>query len=227
MKTNEERLNFIKSLPTEPKTAKVTYYDEDGDIQTGDAGWWWGNEGTYIGKDGFGYEWDGERYVKFPHRGDVKIGKDVEIGSNTCIDRATLEGEATEIGDGTKIDNLVHIAHNVKIGKHCLIVAGSIIGGSVTIGDRCYIGIGAMVKNKVKIGNDVTVGMGAVVLKDIPDGETWVGNPAKQLVKVEIVDSSIFNLIICDCGMAYKVQKIQAWEVCPKCNTININPDFK
>lgn len=177
MKTNTERLKFIKRIPTGYLQPKVVYfghtYHDRIDLKNG----------TTIGGDGFGYEWDGEKLIKFPHRGDVIIGNDVEIGANTCIDRATLEGEATEIGDGTKIDNLVHIAHNVKIGKHCLIVAGSVIGGSVTIGDRCYIGIGAMIKNKVKIGNDVTVGMGAVVLQDIPDGETWVGNPAKRLDK--------------------------------------------
>jgi UDP-3-O-[3-hydroxymyristoyl] glucosamine N-acyltransferase len=178
MKINKERLEFIKTLPSGgnfrwmfkvPFTFHNPYCLE--------------SAGIVIGFEGFGYEWDGERLVKMPHRGDVIIGKDVEIGSNTCIDRATLEGEATVIGDGTKIDNLVHIAHNVKIGKHCLIVAGSVIGGSVVIGDRCYIGIGAMIKQKVKIGNDVTVGMGAVVLRDIPDGETWVGNPAKKLDK--------------------------------------------
>jgi acetyltransferase-like isoleucine patch superfamily enzyme len=60
-------------------------------------------------------------------------------------------------------------------------VAGTVIGGSTEIGDNCYLGIGCMIKNKVKIGNNVTVGMGAVVLKDIPDGETWIGNPARKL----------------------------------------------
>lgn len=177
MKTNAERLKFIKSIPVADLPPLIRWHSIE---QCGVCRL---HNGAVIGGEGFGYEWDGEKLVKFPHRGDVIIEKDVEIGANTCIDRATLEGKATLIGEGTKIDNLVHIAHNVKIGKHCLIVAGTVIGGGVIIGDRCYIGIGAMIKNKVKIGNDVTIGMGAVVLHDIPDGWTVVGNPAKRLEK--------------------------------------------
>lgn len=116
---------------------------------------------------------------RMPHFGCVSIGDDVEIGRNTCIDTGVF-GE-TIIGDGTKIDNLVHIAHNVSIGKNCLIVAGAIIGGSVTIGDNCFIGIGAMIRDGVIIGDDVTIGMGAVVINDVADGLTVVGNPAKIL----------------------------------------------
>lgn len=133
-----------------------------------------------IGKDGFGYaRLEDGSLIKMPHQSNVIIEKDVEIGAHTCVDRGV--SSPTVIGEGTKIDNLVHVAHGVKIGKHSLVVAGSVIGGSVEIGDRCFIGIGAMIKNKVKIGNDVTVGMGAVVTKDIPDGETWVGNPARNI----------------------------------------------
>lgn len=138
-----------------------------------------------IGKDGFGYarQEDGS-LIKMPHQSNVIIEKDVEIGAHTCIDRGV--STPTIIGEGTKIDNLVHIAHGVKIGKHCVIVANSVIGGSVEIGDRCFIGIGAMIKNKVKIGNRVVVGMGSVVTKDIPDGETWYGNPALKDGKITI-----------------------------------------
>lgn len=180
MKTNRERLEFIRRLPTDYKPPRIIF---DGIKEV--TGPYVSESGDVIGREGFGYEYDdvNDELVSFPHRGDVIIGKNVRMGANTCIDRATLEGHATVIGDGTKIDNLVHIAHNVKIGRNCLIVAGAVIGGSVTIGDRCFIGIGAMIKNKVKIGNDVTVGMGAVVLNDIPDGETWAGNPAKKLEK--------------------------------------------
>lgn len=134
---------------------------------------------------GFGYEFDPkqDRYLHCPHVGKIEIGDNVTIHANTNIVRGTGENDVTVIGDGCKIDFSVHIAHNVKIGKNCLIVAGSIIGGSTQIGDNCYIGIGAMIKNKLKIGNNVTIGMGAVVLNDVPDGETWVGNPAKKLIK--------------------------------------------
>ncbi|KKN59935.1 hypothetical protein LCGC14_0536850 [marine sediment metagenome] len=103
----------------------------------------------------------------------------VEIFSGTNIVRPTLDD--TRIGEGTKIDYNCHIAHNVNIGKHCLIIAGTILGGSVTIGDNCYLGIGCMIKNKVKIGNNVTIGVGAVVLEDVKDNYVMVGNPAKFL----------------------------------------------
>jgi UDP-3-O-[3-hydroxymyristoyl] glucosamine N-acyltransferase len=129
-----------------------------------------------IGGDGFGYEPDENgTLIHVPHRGKVIIGENVVIHNNVCIDRATDSGGITYIGAGSKIDNLVHVAHNVKIGKNCLIVAGSVIGGSCEIGDNCFIGINASIKNKVKIGNGVTVGMGAVITKDVPDGVTVIG----------------------------------------------------
>ncbi len=129
-----------------------------------------------IGGDGFGYERDDDgTLIHIPHRGKVVIGEDVVIHNNVCIDRATDKDGITYIGAGTKIDNLVHIAHNVKIGRNCLVVAGSVIGGSVEIGDNCFIGINASIKNKVRIGNGVTVGMGAVITLDVPDGCTVVG----------------------------------------------------
>jgi UDP-3-O-[3-hydroxymyristoyl] glucosamine N-acyltransferase len=135
-----------------------------------------------IGRDGFGYvRNEGGGLEKMPHAGNVIIEDGVNIGAQTCIDRAVVG--STIIGTGTKIDNLVHVAHGVKIGKWCLIVAGVVIGGSAEIGDGCYLGMGCLIKNKIKIGKNVTVGMGAVVLRDIPDGETWVGNPARKLEK--------------------------------------------
>jgi UDP-3-O-[3-hydroxymyristoyl] glucosamine N-acyltransferase LpxD len=128
-----------------------------------------------IGKDGFGYH----KGRRFPHVGGVLLYDGVHIGAHTCVDRGTLGN--TVIMARTKVDNLVHIAHNVRIGMDCTIVAGTVIGGSAVIGDRVFIGINASIKNGVRIGNGATIGMGAVVLHDVPAGETWVGNPARPL----------------------------------------------
>lgn len=130
-----------------------------------------------IGGDGFGYQGS----VKIPHLGNVVIGANVEIHNGTSIDRAVIG--STVIGDRCKIDNNIHIAHGCKIGNDVLIVAGSVIGGSVVIGNGTFIGMNASIKNKVRIGAGCIIGAGAVVLKDVPDGETWVGNPGKKLVK--------------------------------------------
>ncbi len=149
--------------------------------------------GTVIGADGFGYEknTDGE-LEKFPHIGGVIIEDDVEIGSNTCIDRGTLGN--TQIGYGAKIDNLVHIAHNVIIGKHTAVIANSMIGGSTKIGDYSWIAPSASLRDTIQIGNNVTVGVAAVVTKSIPDNETWTGNPAKPLDEFLEIQKKIKNL---------------------------------
>lgn len=136
-------------------------------------------ESVFFGESGFGFEKIDDKWIHIPHSGKAIIGDDVEIFSSSFIARGTSDDDLTIIGDGTKIDYNCHIAHNVKIGKNCLIIAGTIIGGSVVIGDNCYLGIGCMIKNKVKIGNNVTIGMGAVVIRDVPDNVTVVGNPAK------------------------------------------------
>lgn len=138
--------------------------------------------GSVIGGAGFGYErGENGELIRIKHLGRVVIGHKVQIHNNVCIDRGVI-GD-TVIGDGVKIDNLVHIAHNVKIGKNTLIVAGAVIGGSVEIGENCFIGMNASIKQKVKIGNNVTVGAGAIVLKDVPDDVTVIGNPAYALQK--------------------------------------------
>ena len=136
-------------------------------------------ENTVIGSDGFGYEWDGKKYEKFMSIGSVYIGDNVDIGANTCIDRGTLSD--TLIYSGVKIDNLVHIAHNVNIEENSLVIANSMIGGSVKIGKRAYIAPSSTIINQATIADSAMVGIGSNVLKDIPVGETWVGNPAKKL----------------------------------------------
>ncbi|MFA6455573.1 MAG: UDP-3-O-(3-hydroxymyristoyl)glucosamine N-acyltransferase, partial [Bacteroidota bacterium] len=136
--------------------------------------------GAVIGGDGYGYSRnDKGEFEKFPHVGAVLIEDDVEIGANTCVDRGTLGN--TIIREGAKIDNLVHIAHNVTVGKHAAVIAQSMIGGSTVIGDYGWIAPSASLMNGIKIGSKVTVGLGAVVTKNIPDGETWAGVPAQPL----------------------------------------------
>jgi len=135
--------------------------------------------GTVIGGDGFGFERDESgKLVKFPHIGGVVIEDDVEIGSNTSIDRGTLD--ATILKRGCKIDNLVHIAHNVIVGEHATVIAQAMIGGGVLIGDRAWIAPGACIMNQIRIGDDAVVGLGAVVVKDVEQGQTVMGSPAKD-----------------------------------------------
>jgi len=100
-----------------------------------------------IGNTGFGYEKDNDGvYKKIAHLGNVIIEDNVDIGNNTCIDRAVLG--STIIGENTKIDNLVHIAHGVKIGRNCLIIANSMIAGSVVIADNCHISPSVSILNQ-------------------------------------------------------------------------------
>jgi UDP-3-O-[3-hydroxymyristoyl] glucosamine N-acyltransferase len=136
--------------------------------------------GSVIGSDGFGYQpGQNKDWLKFEHVGGVSIGSGVEIGANTCIDRGAL-GD-TVIGAGTKIDNLVHIAHNVQIGRHCLVIAHAMIGGSCVIGDGAWIAPNASILQKTRIGPGSTVGVGAVVLEDVPPNEIWAGVPARRI----------------------------------------------
>lgn len=136
------------------------------------------DSGTVIGADGFGFERsESKKLEKFPHLGKVVIHDDVEIGANVCIDRGTLEN--TTIGKGSKIDNLVHIAHNVKIGKNCVVVAQSLVAGSCIMEDNSYIAMSATIREKIRIGENAFVGMGSVVTKDVKKNSTVFGVPAK------------------------------------------------
>ncbi len=138
--------------------------------------------GCVIGADGFGFALDEHRrYVKFPQVGTVEIGDDVEIGANTCIDRAALG--VTRISDGVKLDNQVHIGHNCQIGKHVVIAAQSGLSGGVTIGDYAIIGGQVGVGDKARIESGAVVGSGAGILtsKIVRAGEPVWGTPARPL----------------------------------------------
>lgn len=135
--------------------------------------------GVHIGQDGFGYVSGKSGHAKVPQTGRVIIQDDVEIGAGTTIDRGALRD--TMIGEGTKIDNLVQIAHNVSIGRHCLIVAQVGISGSTTIGDYAVLGGQAAIAGHLKIGDRVQIAARSGVMNDIPAGEKWGGAPAKPI----------------------------------------------
>jgi len=133
-----------------------------------------------IGLPGYGYERDEDGVpFRFPHIGQVRIGRNVEIGSNTCIDRGAL-GD-TVIGDDCKIDNLVHIAHNVQLGRNCLVIANAMVAGSVRVGDGAWVAPSASILNQLTIGEGAVIGMGATVIKPVAAGVTVAGNPAREL----------------------------------------------
>jgi len=135
-----------------------------------------------IGAQGFSFEKDENGVPQhFPHIGHIEIGQDVWIGSCSTIELAGLG--STILEDGVKVDDLVQIGHNTRTGKNSLVMANVVLCGGVTIGEGCWIAPNAVIKQKVRIGNYCTVGLGAVVLKDVSDGETVVGVPAKPLLR--------------------------------------------
>jgi len=133
--------------------------------------------GVRIGQDGFGYVGGPHGIEKIPQLGRVILQDDVEIGANSTVDRGTL-GD-TIIGEGTKIDNLVQIAHNVHIGRFCLIAAQCGIAGSCSIGDGTQIGGATGIADHIKIGKNVQIAAASGVMNDIADGEKWGGSPAR------------------------------------------------
>lgn len=132
--------------------------------------------GTVIGADGFGYKLRDGKHIKFPQVGTVIIESNVEIGANTCIDRASLG--ATCIGQGTKIDNQVHIAHNVQIGSHALLCGQVGIGGSTVIEDYVVLASQCGVADHVRVGTQAVVFAQAGVTKDIEARDQVMGFPA-------------------------------------------------
>jgi UDP-3-O-[3-hydroxymyristoyl] glucosamine N-acyltransferase len=137
--------------------------------------------GVVIGSDGFGYVLAEGRQVKFPQLGNIVIEDDVEIGSNTTLDRGSLG--TTVIGRGTKIDNLVQIAHNVKIGCHCIIVSQTGISGSTEVGDYVVMAGQVGIGDHVRIEDRVIIGGQAGVLpgKIVRSGSIIWGTPSRPM----------------------------------------------
>jgi UDP-3-O-[3-hydroxymyristoyl] glucosamine N-acyltransferase len=134
--------------------------------------------GARIGQDGFGFAM-GVSHLKVPQIGRVVIQDDVEIGANTTVDRGASRD--TVIGEGTKIDNLVQIAHNVVVGRHCVIVSGVGISGSTTLEDYVVLGGQVGVVGHLRIGRGSQIAGSSNVNRDVPPGSRWGGTPAKPV----------------------------------------------
>jgi UDP-3-O-[3-hydroxymyristoyl] glucosamine N-acyltransferase len=158
--------------------------------------------GARIGCDGFGYVFRNGAHQKIPHVGSCIIGDDVEIGANTTIDRGSIDD--TVIGNGTKIDNLVHIAHNVRIGEKCLLMAQVGVAGSVTIGDGAILAGQAGISGHLTIGAGAKLAAQAGVFGDIPAGETWSGYPARPHRDSLRASAALFKLA----GMMRRLEKL-------------------
>lgn len=139
------------------------------------------HSGCVIGADGFGFVLHDGVYEKFPQIGRVEIGDDVEIGANSCVDRAALG--LTSIGDGTKLDNLVHVGHNCLIGRHVVVAAQTGFSGGVIVEDYAVIGGQVGIGDKARIESRAVLGSGSGVLtaKVVRAGQVMWGTPARPL----------------------------------------------
>ena len=134
--------------------------------------------GAVIGGDGFGYLSDGTGHHRIPHLGGCVLDDDVEVGSNTCIDRGSIDD--TVIGRGTKLDNLVQVGHNVQIGERCLIMAGVGIAGSTRIGNDVILAGHVGVTDHLIIGDRARIAAKSAIFGDVPPGASFSGHPADR-----------------------------------------------
>ena len=160
------------------------------------------HSGARIGCDGFGYVFRDGAHQKIQHVGRCIIGDDVEIGANTTIDRGSIDD--TVIGNGTKIDNLVHIAHNVRVGEKCLVMAQVGVAGSVIVGDGAILAGQAGISGHLAIGAGARVAAQAGVFGDIPAGESWSGYPARPHREALRASAATFKLA----GMMRRLEKL-------------------
>ena len=141
--------------------------------------------GVVLGADGYGYQFVDGRHVKIEQVGIVQIGDDVEIGANTTIDRARFG--KTVIGEGTKIDNQVQLAHNVVVGKHCIIIAQTGIAGSTRLGDNVTVAAQVGMVGHVTIGDGAILGARSGVTRNLEGGKAYLGNPAIPMMQEQKV----------------------------------------
>lgn len=139
------------------------------------------HSGCVLGADGFGFVMSEGAYEKFPQIGRVEIGDRVEIGANSCVDRAALG--ATTVGEGTKLDNMVHVGHNCRIGRHVVVAAQTGFSGGVVVEDYAVIGGQVGIGDKARIESRAVLGSGSGVLtsKIVRAGQVMWGTPARPL----------------------------------------------
>lgn len=152
--------------------------------------------GVRLGQDGFGFAIGREGHLKVPQIGRVIIQDDVEIGANTAVDRGALKD--TIIGEGTKIDNFVQIAHNVVIGRHCLIAAHVGISGSTELGDFVVMGGQSGLTGHIKVGRGAQIGGASHPTHNVPAGARYFGTPAKPLREAAREQAMIKRLVARD-----------------------------
>jgi len=133
--------------------------------------------GAVVGGDGFGYLSDGQGHTRIPHVGGCILEDEVEVGSNTCIDRGSIDD--TIVGRGTKLDNLVQVGHNVHIGERCLIMAGVGIAGSTRIGNQVILAGHVGVTDHLAIGDRARIAAKSAIFGDVPAGASFSGHPAR------------------------------------------------
>jgi UDP-3-O-[3-hydroxymyristoyl] glucosamine N-acyltransferase len=148
--------------------------------------------GAVIGGDGFGYLSDGERHTRIPHVGGCILEDEVEVGSNTCIDRGSIDD--TVIGRGTKLDNLVQVGHNVRIGERCLIMAGVGIAGSTRVGNDVILAGHVGVTDHLVIGDGARIAAKSAIFGDVPPGASFSGHPARPHRQFLRAQASMYRL---------------------------------
>lgn len=164
------------------------------------------HSGVILGADGFGYLFAEGRHHKFPQLGGLIIEDDVEIGSNSTVDRGSLG--TTRIGEGTKIDNLVQVAHNVKIGRHVILAAQVGISGSTEVGDYVVMGGQVGIGDHVRIEDGCVIGGQAGILpgKIVQKGSVIWGTPARPLAQFKKLYAHLSRLPL----LAQKVKELSA-----------------
>lgn len=148
--------------------------------------------GAVLGGAGFGYISGPEGHVRIPHVGGCLIGDDVEIGSNSCVDRGSV-GD-TSIGAGTKLDNLVHIGHNARLGARCLVMGGVMVAGSAEIGSGVIMAGHCAVGGHFRVGDRVRIGAKAGVISEVADGLDVSGFPARPHREFLRAQASMYRL---------------------------------